>query len=163
MNKSLLQGSLAKTEAAKFPFQRHRRGSRRSDVNTERRVTPVVGEEDGRARGRRFRGGKAGCNACTRHALALICYRTTHLFTTTAYENTPFEECNQRCLGSRDSRACLHLAVQTKSFFRAAGGRQPRFRKAPPRRRAHALQSSQLPAPMCDNMMFVESRYECLQ
>lgn len=36
--------------------------------------------------------------------------QTTQMFKTTAYENTPFEECNQRWLGSRDSEAPLHLS-----------------------------------------------------
>ena len=92
-------------------------------------------------------------------------FQTTHLFKTTAYENTPFEECNQRWLGSRDSEAPLHLS-QTESFFRVAGGGwwwQLRFHKALPQQHAHALWGSQLLAPMCDNMMFVESCYKCLQ
>lgn len=66
-------------------------------------------------------------------------FQTTRLFPTIAYENTAFEESNQKWLGSRDSRTPLHL-WQTESFFRMAGGGrwwwqrqrwQLRFRKGP--------------------------------
>lgn len=52
-------------------------------------------------------------------------FQTTHLFKTTAYENTPFEECNQRWLDSRDSKAPLHLPPckqNPSSAWREAGG-----------------------------------------
>lgn len=94
-------------------------------------------------------------------------FQTTHLFKTTAYENTPFEECNQRWLGSRDSEAPLHLSPckqnPSSAWREASGGGSCDFREALPRQHAGALWSSQLLAPMCDYMMFVESCYKCLQ
>lgn len=60
----------------------------------------------------------------TSHSSSYL-FQTTHLFKTTAYENTPFEECNQRWLGSRDSEASLHLPPSKQnpsSAWREAGG-----------------------------------------
>lgn len=51
-------------------------------------------------------------------------FQTTHLFKTTPSENAPFEECNQRWLGSRDRVAPLHLSLRKQnpsSVWRKAG------------------------------------------
>jgi len=94
-------------------------------------------------------------------------FQTTHLFKTRAYENTPFEECNQRWLGFRDSEAQLHLypcKQNPSSVWReACGGGSCGFCDALPQQHAYGLWSSQLLASMCDNMMFVEGCYKCLQ
>lgn len=42
-------------------------------------------------------------------------FQKTQMLKTTAYENTPFEECNQRCLGSCDSEAPLLLSPRKQN------------------------------------------------
>lgn len=135
-------------------------------------MIPVVGESQkkgGGQVGKRLRENikKASYNACTRHAVALICSKQHICSKQQHMKNTPLEECNQRWLGFRDREAPLHLSPckqNPSSAWRVARRRwQLRFREALPQPHAHALWSSQLLAPMCDNMMFVESCYKCLQ
>ncbi|CAJ1086330.1 Hypothetical predicted protein [Xyrichtys novacula] len=136
-------------------------------VNREKRVIPVVEASSKKEKdsGRTFKG-RVLCMYTSRFSSYLV--QTAHLFKTTTYENTLFEECNQRWLGCRDSKASpSSLSTQTEPFFRVVGGGrrwQLRFWRGPCLYNTpHALWSSQLLAPMCENMMFVEGCYKCFQ
>lgn len=69
---------------------------RRGNTNRERSAVPAVGDA------------RAGFMYTSR--FGSYPFQKTQMLKITANENAPFEECNQRCLGSCDSEAPLHLS-----------------------------------------------------